>query len=67
MTEAKVIGRAVVVRLSAHGHDVLGLVKREAMQSVVTAAGGASVSGDLDNPDATRDATDLDAVVHAAQ
>ena len=68
VTEANgVVGRGVVSSLSAHGHDVLGLVKHGAIQSVVTAAGGAPVSGDLDNPDASRHATDLDAVVHAAQ
>ena len=62
-----VVDRAVVSSLSGHGHGVFGLVKREEMQSVVTAAGGAPVSGDLDYPDTFRNATDLDAVVHAAR
>lgn len=61
------IGRATVRALAKAGHDARGLVRSEERGSVVAAAGGTPVLGDVTRPDSLiRAAKGCDAILHLA-
>ncbi len=61
------IGSVVVPELISAGHEVLGLVRSDAAATVVTAAGGTPIRGDLTDHDSLRiGATQADGVINLA-
>ncbi|MBE1879016.1 SDR family oxidoreductase [Myceligenerans pegani] len=61
------IGSAVVRELVRSGHDVVGLARSERSAATVQALGAAPRLGDVDDPDALRDAVaTVDGVIHLA-
>ncbi|HWS89980.1 MAG TPA: NAD-dependent epimerase/dehydratase family protein [Pyrinomonadaceae bacterium] len=62
------VGSAVTVRLSAAGHEVLGLVRTDERAERLRRLGAEPVLGDIRDPASfIRPAADCDAVVHLAQ
>ena len=61
------IGQATTKELVAHGHSVIGLARNDANASIITAAGGTPLKGDLKDIDSLkRGAEASDGVVHLA-
>ena len=61
------IGQATVKELLAHGHSVIGLARNDANASIITAAGGTPLKGDLKNIESLRRGAEAsDGVVHLA-
>jgi nucleoside-diphosphate-sugar epimerase len=61
------VGTALLPRLVAAGHEVVGLARSDASAATVTAAGATALHGDLDDLDTLRDgAAASDGVVHLA-
>ncbi|ARU51858.1 nucleoside-diphosphate-sugar epimerase [Cellulosimicrobium cellulans] len=61
------VGTALLPRLVAAGHEVVGLARSDASAAAVEAAGAAPLRGDLDDLDTLRDgAAASDGVVHLA-
>src|SRR5215212_1219948 len=62
------VGSAVTARLSAAGHEVLGLVRTDERAERLKRLGAEPVFGDIRDHDSfIRPAADCDAVVHLAQ
>ena len=61
------IGQATVKELLAHGHSVIGLARNDANASIITAAGGTPLKGDLKDIESLRRGAEAsDGVVHLA-
>ncbi|MCJ1455325.1 hypothetical protein MMC28_005679 [Mycoblastus sanguinarius] len=61
------IGQATIKELLLHGHSVIGLARNESNASIITAAGGTPLTGDLKDLDSLRRGAEAsDGVIHLA-